>query len=322
MVAVLLILDGASEPLRAARPTSLERARTPELDALAACATPARVRTVPPGLPAGSETAIPTLLGWAPTGPIDRGLIEAAARAAEPPPGHRAWRIDAVDAHGGRAGDDATAQVAERLRRMAPRHRVVPIGGHRMLLTGPPPLPVAPGPGLRVWPAGAAPRRVLDAGTVMVAAAGAAAGLAQLMGARILVPDGANGRLDTDLAAKGACAAREVRGGAARVVVHVAAPDEAAHLRDATAKVKAIERIDRELVPRLVEAVMAVGGTLRVCADHGCDPSSGLHDDAPVPALAWSPGAGPGPRGARFTERSVAALATVNGSWATAPIAA
>ncbi|MFP5451914.1 MAG: phosphoglycerate mutase, partial [Thermoleophilia bacterium] len=61
MVAALLILDGASEPVRPGRPTSLERARTPALDALAADAAPARVRTVPPGLTAGSEIAIPSL---------------------------------------------------------------------------------------------------------------------------------------------------------------------------------------------------------------------------------------------------------------------
>src|SRR4029077_11478680 len=62
---LLVILDGASEPLGFG-PTSLERARTPVLDDLARTGDLRRVRTVPAGLPAGSETAIPVLLGWVP----------------------------------------------------------------------------------------------------------------------------------------------------------------------------------------------------------------------------------------------------------------
>lgn len=321
MVAALLVVDGASEPVRPGAPTSLERARTPALDALAAEAVPARVRTVPHGLPAGSETAIPALLGWMPGVPIDRGLLEAAARGVEPPPGDRAWRVDALGPDGGRGDGEAAARAAALLLRLAPRHRVLPVGGHRMLVVGPPPLPVASGRGLRVWPAGASPRRILDGRTVMVAAPGAAAGAARLMGARVVVPEGATGRLDTDLAAKAACAVRAIRDGAGRVVVHVAAPDEASHLRDAAAKVAAIERIDRELLPPLVEAVTAAGGVLRVCADHGCDPASGRHDACPVPALAWAPAGRPDPRGTRFTERAVAGLAIVDSGWATAPVA-
>ena len=57
-----VILDGASEPL-GEEPTSLERARTPVLDGLAAEGSVIRLRTVARGLPAGSESAIPALLG-------------------------------------------------------------------------------------------------------------------------------------------------------------------------------------------------------------------------------------------------------------------
>jgi 2,3-bisphosphoglycerate-independent phosphoglycerate mutase len=74
---------------------------------------------------------------------------------------------------------------------------------------------------------------------------------------------------------------------ARRVVVHVGAPDEAAHARDADAKVAAIERADRELLAPLADAVRAAGGTLRVCPDHGCDPRTGRHDADPVPCLTW-----------------------------------
>jgi 2,3-bisphosphoglycerate-independent phosphoglycerate mutase len=138
------------------------------------------------------------------------------------------------------------------------------------------------------------------------------AGLARLMGARVVIPTGATGGPDTDLAAKGAAAERAARSGSGRVVVHVGAPDEAAHEHDRAGKISAIERVDGELLPGLVEAVRSSGGTLRVCPDHGCDPRTGDHDPAPVPALRWSPARILRSPTARLTERSVASLPAVD----------
>lgn len=305
MVAVLLILDGASEPL-GERPTSLERARTPALDALGCEGTLGRLRTVPPGLSAGSESALPVLLGWTPAAPVDRGLLEAAAAGTEIASGERAWRIDVLDADGARAGVALTRAVAARLAGKLRDHRVRPLVGHRVLVVGPAPLPAAArAPGLRVWPEGVAPEPVLDGRTVVIAASGAAVGVARLLGARVISPAGATGGTDSDLRAKAAAAQRAIAAGAERVVVHVGAPDEAAHARDAAAKIAALERIDGELVGALATAVATAGGALRVCPDHGCDPASGEHDGAPVPVLDWP---GPGPHG-RLTERAVADLA-------------
>lgn len=322
MVTALVILDGASEPMRDGRRTSLERANTPVLDALAGTAFLARWRTIPAGLPAGSETAIPVLLGWVPEAPVDRGLLEAAARAIAVPDGHHAWRIDAIDESGGRATPAAARRLAEGIRQVARDHTVRPIGGHRLLAVGPPPLPIPAGDGCRVWPAGIVPPRRLGADTVVVSAAGAGAGVGRMMGARVVVPDGATGGPDTDLNAKGACAAAAIRSGAHRVVVHVGAPDEAAHMLDATGKAAAIERIDRELIPPILAAIGEVGGILRICADHGCDPDTGMHDDDPVPVLTWAPGTARGRGGARFTERAVAGLPVGNPAWSTAAVAA
>lgn len=312
MVAVVVILDGASEPL-GAEPTSLEVARTPALDALARGAALSRLCTVAPGLPAGSESAIPALLGWTPPAPVDRGALEAAAHGVRVDAGERAWRVDALAADGGRADAAGTAAAAERLRALAPRHRVRRLVGHRLLLVGPPPLPDVrafggdmdprtPTP-LRVWPEGLVPPRVLDARTVVIGGRGAAIGVGRLMGARTVVPPGATGGVDTSLEAKADAALDAIAEGAARVVVHVGGADEAAHQRDRAAKVAAIERADRELIAPLADAVRRAGGTLRVCPDHGCDPRTGLHDAVPVPCLDW-PGAG----GERLTERAVAAL--------------
>ena len=90
--------------------------------------------------------------------------------------------------------------------------------------------------------------------------------------------------------------------------MHVGAADEAAHERDAAAKVAALERIDAELVAPLARAVREADGSLAVCPDHGCDPVTGAHDDHPVPCLRWPDPSGPA---GRLTERTVRGLATV-----------
>ncbi|HST39821.1 MAG TPA: hypothetical protein VLK58_09945 [Conexibacter sp.] len=319
---MLVILDGASEPVGAgptslerAAPTSLERAVTPALDALCAAGALTRLRTVAPWLEAGSEHAIPALLGWIPPAPVDRGAVEAAARAIDVPAGCRAWRVDVREARGGGRADAGAvrAAVGEGL----PRFTVHALGRHRLLIVGPAPLPSLPsfaGLTLHVWPEGVVPPRLFGAGTVVIAAPGAAAGIARLMGAHVVTPSGATGRPGSDLPAKARAALGALAAGATRVVVHVGAPDEAAHELDAAAKVTAIEAADRDLIAPLAEAVRAAGGTLRVCPDHGCDPADGRHDAAPVPCLTWSaPRAAP--RSAqdapRLTERAVAGLPVV-----------
>ena len=85
---------------------------------------------------------------------------------------------------------------------------------------------------MRVWPDGACLPRALDDTTVVVAARGAAAGCARLLGAALVVPPGATGDVDSDLHAKARAAVDAIERGARRVVVHVGAPDEAAHRRD------------------------------------------------------------------------------------------
>lgn len=313
-MSVLVILDGASEPVRGARPTALERADTLALDALVAGGTLSRVLTVPAGLPPGSEAAIPVLLGWTPPARVDRGAVEAAAHGIAVPAGERAWRIDVTTVDGARARAGAVEHAAVALRAAVPTHTVHALAGHRLLLVGPGPLPdAATASGLRAWPAGAAVPRRLDASTLVVAAAGAAAGLGRLLGAAVTVPGGATGGPDSDLAAKTAAALTALDAGTAHVVVHVGGADEAAHVRDPAAKVAVLERADREVVAPLADAVRRHGGTLRVCPDHGCDPATGRHDGAPVPCVDW-PGAG---ASGRLTERDVAALPIVD---LTAPV--
>ncbi len=311
MVAVLVILDGASEPL-GSTPTTLERAATPVLDTLASEGTLARVRTVPAGLPPGSETAIPAMLGWAPSGIVDRAVLEAAARDIEIGERIQAWRVDVLDADGKRGSSSSVGCAVSMLRSELPGHRVHEIGGHRILVTGSAPLPDNVRTRFRVWRRGVVPPRILSTRTVVIAARGAACGIARLMGATVVVPDGADGSPGTDLRAKARAARDAIAMGARSVVVHVAAPDEAAHMRDADAKIRAIERIDRELLAELIDATRRTSGRLRVSPDHGCDPRSGQHCADPVPQVTWTAGGRSahqrGAHARRLTERTVANL--------------
>jgi 2,3-bisphosphoglycerate-independent phosphoglycerate mutase len=249
----MLILDGATDAERA----PLDTARMPTLRRLAQEAELRWLDLLDPGVPVGSETAIASLLGWRPGGPVDRGLVEAAARGWDPAPGEHVWRVD--------------------------------VDGHRMLLFAQHPRVSSRAP-VRIWQAGLRPPRILDDSTVLVGALGAAVGLGALMGARTVVPSGATGRRDSDLAAKRTAALAALGEGAKRVVIHVAGADEAAHARDPQAKADVLEAADRELIAPLLEAVRARGGRLQVGPDHGCDPRTGEHVGGPVPHIIWSAG--------------------------------
>lgn len=283
MVDVLVIPDGAAQPLRDGLPTAFERARTPVLDRLAAEGTVVRVATTPRGWPAGSETGIPALLGAPPRRPIGRGWVDAAAYGVDVPPGLAPWRADLVYGSGRRASVRQARDVCAHLGDGARA-----VGGHRLVLLA----PTRPadrrmlGLRLRVWDGGPPPEGALPVATTVICARGAAAGCARLLGAEVVVPDGATGDVDSDLRAKASAAIAAIARGAERVVVHVGGPDEAAHRRDAAAVAAVLERLDAELLGPLRDA-LEDAGRLVLCPDHGTDPATGAHDAAPVPAVLW-----------------------------------
>lgn len=130
-------------------------------------------------------------------------------------------------------------------------------------------------------------------------------GVGQLAGwARIDVP-GATGYLDTDYAAKGRYGIEALRDFDI-VCVHVEAPDEASHEGRGDAKVEALERIDREIVGPIHEALRAHGDyRILVSPDHSTLLRTRAHDRAPVPwAMA---GAGLAGSGKPYDERSAVA---------------
>jgi len=102
----------------------------------------------------------------------------------------------------------------------------------------------------------------------MITAVDLLRGLAVLLGwPRIEVP-GATGYVDTDYAAKGRYAVQALEQ-TDLVCVHVEATDEASHEGDTSAKVKALEEIDRHIVAPLHEALKRHGDyRIMVTPDH------------------------------------------------------
>jgi 2,3-bisphosphoglycerate-independent phosphoglycerate mutase len=124
-------------------------------------------------------------------------------------------------------------------------------------------------------------------------------GLARILGMDVLDIDGVTDGQDNDYPAQGAGAVAAL----ARydlVVVHIEAPDEAAHDHAIDDKIAAIQNIDRDVVGPLRARDK---GDLRllVLPDHHTPIQVQTHTDDPVPFLLWGPGFTPS--GAkRFTE--------------------
>jgi 2,3-bisphosphoglycerate-independent phosphoglycerate mutase len=124
-------------------------------------------------------------------------------------------------------------------------------------------------------------------------------GLAQMMGMALLDIPGVTDGLDNDYTAQ-ATGALDTLKQHEVIVIHIEAPDEAAHAGSIDEKIEAIQRIDQEVVSRL----RAWGGETRrvlVIPDHPTPILTQTHSPDPVPFLLWGPGFTPN-RASRFTE--------------------
>ena len=124
-------------------------------------------------------------------------------------------------------------------------------------------------------------------------------GLGKMAGMKVLDIPGVTDGLDNDYAAQAAGALKALEDNDL-VVVHIEAPDEAAHAGSIDDKVEAVERIDKEVIGRLSSYQK---GGLRVLAmpDHPTPIRIRTHSPEPVPFLLW--GKGFKPNGAqKFTE--------------------
>jgi len=158
------------------------------------------------------------------------------------------------------------------------------------------------------WGSGQVPsmpafKPVYGVSAAMTSAVDLLRGLARMMGMAVLEIAGVSDGPDNDYAAQanGALAALKEHD---LVVIHVEAPDEAAHSGSFKDKVAAIEMVDQEVVSRLGAWQP---GNLRVLImpDHPTPIEIRTHSPDPVPFMLWGPGfSANGAR--RFTEAEAA----------------
>ena len=113
-------------------------------------------------------------------------------------------------------------------------------------------------------------------------------GLGKMAGMKVLDIAGVSDGPDNDYAAQ-AEGALKALGDNDLVIIHIEAPDEAAHAGSINDKVGAIERIDSEVIGRLRSYA---GDDLRVLAmpDHPTPIEIRTHSPEPVPFLLWGKG--------------------------------
>ncbi len=108
-------------------------------------------------------------------------------------------------------------------------------------------------------------------------------GLAKLVGFDLIEVPGATGFVDTDYEGKGS-AAVEALEKYDLVFVHVEAPDEAAHEKNAALKKQAIEQVDKHVVGPVLQALERhESWRILVLPDHPTPVRTGAHSAAPVP---------------------------------------
>lgn len=124
-------------------------------------------------------------------------------------------------------------------------------------------------------------------------------GLGKMMEMEVLAIGGVTDGLDNDFAAQ-VQGALEALGEYDLAVIHIEAPDEAAHAGSIDDKIEAIHRIDKEVVSRL-RSWDEDDLRLLVMPDHPTPIKTQTHSPEPVPFLLW--GKGFSPNGAKnFSE--------------------
>ena len=73
------------------------------------------------------------------------------------------------------------------------------------------------------------------------------------------------------------------------MIVHIEAPDEAAHAGSVDDKIEAIQSVDREVVSRL-RSWRGDALRLLIMPDHSTPIEVQTHVDDPVPFILWGPG--------------------------------
>jgi 2,3-bisphosphoglycerate-independent phosphoglycerate mutase len=367
---LLLVPDGMADEPQAALGgrTPLEAAHTPFMDGLARGGVVGRARTVPEGMPAGSDVANLAVLGYDPAAVFTgRSPLEAASIGVTLGPHDVAYRLNFVTVSGGVMKDNTAGHIPDdESRRLVAaladalgggpfefhpgvsyRNLMVWRGGELVPCTPPHDIldrPVAgclpgeaagcggadgaralgdllaradevlaglrPGTSAWFWGEGTAPRMpafkdLYGLRGAVVAAVDLVRGIGRLAGMDVLDVPGATGGLDTDYGAKARAAIGALEDHDL-VWVHVEAPDEAGHMGDLREKVRAIERVDAEVLGPIMQSDMHPAAM--VLPDHYTPLATRTHSDPPVPFVVSEPAPGLGGGGAMtFGESDAAA---------------
>ncbi len=108
-------------------------------------------------------------------------------------------------------------------------------------------------------------------------------------GMDILYLSTATGGVVTDFRGKGELAAAYLKGGGEFVFVHIEAPDESGHQNLLDKKISAIERIDQETIPPILDALAALGEDYRIIVmpDHATPLAIRTHARDAVPFMIF-----------------------------------
>jgi len=357
---LLLVPDGMADEPQAAlgMRTPLEAARTPYMDALARNGIVGRVRTVPEGMPAGSDVANLAVLGYDPAACFSgRSPLEAASIGVALGPDDVAYRLNFVTVAGGLMKDNTAGHISDEDGKLlidalstalgdgsfefhqgvSYRNLFVWRGGAVVPCTPPHDIldqPVAghlPGEAAGVaeseaaqtlatlqarcdeviagarpqtsawfWGEGTAPKmpsfqELYGLRGAVVGAVDLVRGIGRLAGMHVIDVPGATGDLHTDYGAKARAAVKALEDHDL-VWVHVEAPDEAGHMGDLREKVRAIERVDAEVLGPILDS--RARPTAMVLPDHYTPLATRTHDDTPVPFVISEPLPGSGGGGA------------------------
>lgn len=357
---VLLVPDGMADEAQAALGgrTPLEAAETPVMDGLARGGIVGLVRTVPEGMPAGSDVANLAVLGYDPAAVFSgRSPLEAASIGVDLGPDDVSYRLNFVTIDDGVMKDHTAGHIPTDEARgcvdaleaelgggpfefhtgVSYRHLLVWRGGavvpctppHDILgrpvagylpgvaagCAGDPPAArldellrradevlarVRPGTSAWLWGEGTLPRmprfaELYGLSGAVVGAVDLVRGLGRLAGLDVIDVPGATGDLHTDYGAK-ARAAVAALDDHDLVWVHVEAPDEAGHMGDLHEKIRAIERVDAEVLAPILQAPERPA--VMVLPDHLTPVRTQTHAAGPVPFVISEPSPGVGGGGA------------------------
>ncbi|MDE6278786.1 MAG: hypothetical protein K2M05_02325 [Paramuribaculum sp.] len=297
MAGVLIIADGMADDSAGidGALASLSEAHTPAIDYIRTHGSTLRCYFINSGESVGSEYAIASIL----KSPVRlaRGPLEALGLGLRFTDNYMAARVDRVDSACAKIpwGED----ILSSLRKRGVESYPLATGGTLMIKPDDMPslgdlldeLGVARSD-FRIWGEGRCviPEIISQRRGTVVAGLSLLKGLADVAGMDFIRPEGADGTITTDYAAKGRAAVSLLEKGEELVVVHIEAPDTASHLRCRDLKVEALSLIDRNIVGPLLNYALSCSQEveIKVMSDHPASPVTGKHINGPVDCFTFN----------------------------------